>query len=234
MQTILVVEDERDIANVLRSYLQQSGYRVLTAHDGRQGLDLARLETPHLIILDLMLPTLNGLDVCRAIRRDPNPTIADTPIIILTARVDEADRLVGLELGADDYVTKPFSPREVVARVRTVLRRSEPRAPSVQTRPLVAGAVRLDPARREVFVDRRPIELTPTEYELLLALMTDRGRPFTRLELLERLQGEAYEPYERTIDVHIKNLRRKLGDTGRHPHYLLTVLNYGYKFSAEG
>lgn len=233
MPTILVVEDERDIANVLRSYLQQAGFRVLVAHDGRQGLELARLEKPHLIVLDLMLPSLDGLDVCRAIRRDPHPAIADMPIIMLTARVDEADRLVGLELGADDYVTKPFSPREVVARVRTVLRRSETRSPTPHARPLVMGAVRLDPTRREVAVDGQAIELTPTEYELLLVLMTDRGRPFTRLELLERLQGDAYEPYERTIDVHIKNLRRKLGDTGRHPRYLLTVLNYGYKFATE-
>ena len=217
MQTIVIIEDERDIAHVLRSYLTQAGFRALVAHDGRLGLDLTRREKPALVILDLMLPGLDGLDICRALRRDPDPAISETAILILTARVEETDRLIGLELGADDYVSKPFSPREVVARVRTILRRTQPRPDAAPARPLVMGGA--------------AVELTPTEFDLLYLLMNDAGRPFTRMELLEKLQGDAYEGYERTIDVHVKNLRRKLGDASRNPRFLLTILNYGYKFA---
>lgn len=231
MQTIVIIEDERDIAHVLRSYLTQAGFRALVAHDGRLGLDLTRREKPALVILDLMLPGLDGLDICRALRRDPDPAISETAILILTARVEETDRLIGLELGADDYVSKPFSPREVVARVRTILRRTQPRSDAAPARPLVIGDVRLDPTRRDVSVAGAAVELTPTEFDLLYLLMNDAGRPFTRMELLEKLQGDAYEGYERTIDVHVKNLRRKLGDASRNPRFLLTILNYGYKFA---
>jgi two-component system alkaline phosphatase synthesis response regulator PhoP len=171
--------------------------------------------------------------VCRAIRRDRDPIVADAPIIMLTARVEETDKLIGLELGADDYVTKPFSPRELVARVRTVLRRLERADRTSEERPLHAGDLTLDPTRREARLDDRLLDLTPTEFDLLHVLMANPGRPFSRLELLERLQGEAYAGYERTIDVHIKNLRKKLGEGGRTPRYIKTVLNVGYKFAAS-
>ena len=232
-QRILIIEDERDIVNVVKGYLEQAGYETLAAYDGKTGLFMARQEKPDLIILDLMLPEMDGLDVCRAIRRDRDPVVADTPIIMLTARVEETDKLIGLELGADDYVTKPFSPRELVARVRTVLRRLERAERTAEARPLHAGELTLDPTLREVRLGDRLLDLTPTEFDLLHVLMANPGRPFTRLELLERVQGEAYEGYERTIDVHIKNLRRKLGEDGRSPRYIKTVLGVGYKFAAD-
>jgi DNA-binding response OmpR family regulator len=232
-QRILIIEDERDIVNVVKGYLEQAGYETLTAYDGKTGLFMARQEKPDLIILDLMLPEMDGLDVCRAIRRDRDPVVADTPIIMLTARVEETDKLIGLELGADDYVTKPFSPRELVARVRTVLRRLERAARSAEARPLHAGELTLDPTLREARLGDRLLDLTPTEFDLLHVLMANPGRPFTRLELLERVQGEAYEGYERTIDVHIKNLRKKLGEDGRSPRYIKTVLGVGYKFAPD-
>ncbi len=230
---ILIVEDERDIVAVVKGYLEQAGYRVLTTYDGKSGLFMARQERPDLIVLDLMLSGMDGLDVCRAIRQDRDPVVADTPIIMLTARVEEADKLIGLELGADDYVTKPFSPRELVARVRTVLRRQSRADRIAEGRPLQVGALSLDPTRRETHLHDSPLDLTPTEFDLLHVLMANPGRPFTRLELLDRIQGEAYEGYERTIDVHIKNLRQKLGEKGRAPRYIKTVLSVGYKFAAE-
>lgn len=232
-QRILIIEDERDIVAVVKGYLEQAGYRTLTAYDGKTGLFVARQEKPDLIVLDLMLSEIDGLDVCRAIRRDRDPVVADTPIIMLTARVEEADKLIGLELGADDYVTKPFSPRELVARVRTVLRRLERAERTTKARPLHAGDLTLDPTRREARLVDRTLDLTPTEFDLLHVLMANPGRPFTRLELLDRLQGEAYEGYERTIDVHVKNLRKKLGEKGRTPRYIKTVLNVGYKFATD-
>jgi two-component system alkaline phosphatase synthesis response regulator PhoP len=232
-QRILIVEDERDIVAVVKGYLEQAGYQTLSAYDGKTGLFMARQEKPDLVVLDLMLPEMDGLDVCRAIRRDRDPIVADAPIIMLTARVEETDKLIGLELGADDYVTKPFSPRELVARVRTVLRRLERADRTSEERPLHAGDLTLDPTRREARLDDRLLDLTPTEFDLLHVLMANPGRPFSRLELLERLQGEAYAGYERTIDVHIKNLRKKLGEGGRTPRYIKTVLNVGYKFAAS-
>ncbi len=231
-QRILIVEDERDIVNVVKGYLEQAGYQTLSAYDGKTGLFMARQEKPDLVVLDLMLPEMDGLDVCRAIRRDRDPVVADTPIIMLTARVEETDKLIGLELGADDYVTKPFSPRELVARVRTVLRRLERAERTSDSRPLHAGDLTLDPIRREARLGDQLLDLTPTEFDLLHVLMANPGRPFSRLELLERLQGEAYAGYERTIDVHVKNLRKKLGEGGRTPRYIKTVLNVGYKFAA--
>ena len=225
-QKVLVVDDELEIVKVVRAYLEQSGFPVLTSSDGQQALAVFRHEQPDLVVLDLNLPSMDGLDVCRAIRREGN-----TPVIMLTARVEEADRLVGLEIGADDYIVKPFSPREVVARVRAVLRRSNlaPAAPSIIT----TGDLTIDPAKHEVHLGDRLIDLTPTEFNLLSAMAAQPGRAFSRMDLLDAVQGEAYEGYERTIDVHIKNLRQKLGDEPRKPVYILTVYGIGYKFNED-
>ena len=223
-QKILVVDDELEIVKVVRAYLEQSGFRVITASDGEQALAVFRHEVPDLIVLDLNLPKLDGLDVCRTIRRDSN-----VPIIMLTARVEETDRLIGLEIGADDYITKPFSPREVVARVRTVLRRATP-APEPSSL-ITIGALSIDPLKHEVQLQSRSIDLTPSEFNILLIMASQPGRAFSRMDLLDAAQGEAYEGYERSIDVHIKNLRQKLGDEPRDPTYILTVYGVGYKFS---
>lgn len=226
-QKILVVDDELDIVKVVRAYLEQSGFRVVTASDGQQALAVFRHEQPDLVVLDLNLPRLVGLDVCRAIRRESH-----TPVIMLTARVDETDRLIGLEIGADDYIVKPFSPREVVARVRTVLRRSSRPAPD-HPASITIGDLVIDPVKHEVHLAARLIDLTPMEFNLLQALAAQPGRAFSRMDLLDAAQGEAYEGYERTIDVHIKNLRQKLGDEPRAPTYLLTVYGIGYKFNED-
>ena len=220
---ILVVDDEPQIVRVLQGYLERDGFAVLTAYDGREALRLSRQERPDLLILDLMLPGLDGSDVCRTLRRE-----SDVPIIMLTARVDETDRIVGLELGADDYVIKPFSPREVVARVRAVLRRTQSGAPR-PAEELVVGDLRLDATRHAVALRGAPIELTPSEFAVLQALMAAPGRVFSREQLLVAAQGEAYEGYERTVDTHIKNLRRKIEDDAREPTYILTVHGLGYK-----
>ena len=226
-QKILVVDDELEIVKVVRAYLEQSGFRVITASDGQQALAVFRHEKPDLVVLDLNLPKLDGLDVCRAIRRDGN-----TPVIMLTARVEETDKLIGLEIGADDYIVKPFSPREVVARVRTVLRRS---TSTVVDQPalITLSDLVIDPVKHEVHLAARLIDLTPMEFSLLQAMAAQPGRAFSRMELLDAAQGEAYEGYERSIDVHIKNLRQKLGDDPRHPTYILTVYGIGYKFNED-
>ena len=221
---ILVVDDEVQIVRVLRGYLEKAGFAVLTANDGREGLRLARQERPDLVILDLMLPGMDGLDVCRALRKH-----SELPIIMLTARVEETDRLIGLELGADDYVTKPFSPREVVARVRAVLRRTRPDAPRAQDEVLHLGELHLDTARRMLAAGQRQVELTPSEFEILRVMLSSPGRVFSRAQLLEAAQGVTYEGYERTIDTHIKNLRHKIEEHPRRPRYLLTVHGVGYK-----
>ncbi len=223
-QRILVVDDEPEIVRVLRAYLERAGFAVSTAYDGPEALRRARQESPDLILLDLMLPGMDGLDVARELRRTSN-----VPLIIVTARVEETDRVLGLELGADDYVLKPFSPREVVARVRAVLRRAQ--GPLAQAHQPVyrLGPLTLDVARRAVDLDGAPIDLTRSEFEVLRLLLSAPGRVFTRLQLVEAAQGEAYEGYERTIDTHIKNLRRKLGDDPRRPTYVLTVHGVGYK-----
>jgi two-component system, OmpR family, alkaline phosphatase synthesis response regulator PhoP len=223
-QKILVVDDELDIVKVVRAYLEQSGFRVITASDGQQALAVFRHEQADLIVLDLNLPKMGGLDVCHAIRRESN-----VPIIMLTARVEEADRLIGLEIGADDYIVKPFSPREVVARVRAVLRRSTP-APA-QPSLITVGALSIDPVKHEMQLQGQSIDLTPSEFNILLALASQPGRAFSRMDLLNAAQGESYEGYERSIDVHIKNLRQKLGDEPRDPTYILTVYGVGYKFN---
>lgn len=231
-QTILIIEDEAQIVTVLRGYLERAGFTVRAARDGRTGLFMARQERPDLILLDLMLPGMDGLDVARALRQEREPRMANVPLIMLTARVEESDKLIGLELGADDYITKPFSPREVVARVRALLRRAtrqEQPAPQVLRR----GPLRLDPAQRLAFLEGKPLDLTPTEFDLLETLMRTPGRAFTRGELLEAVQGETFEGYERTVDVHVKNLRRKLRDDGRNSRFIQTVLGHGYRFAPE-
>ena len=227
LQTILVVDDEPHIVEVVHDYLKQAGYRVLTARDGQTALTLTRHEHPDLIILDLMLPGgLDGLDVCRRLRQDPG--MADVPIVMLTARSEEIDRLIGLELGADDYVTKPFSPREVVARVRAVLRRARGHgAPPAVIR---AGELAVDLIKRHVTVGEQPVSLTPTEFDLLAVLARNPGRPFTRAQLLDLVYDVAYAGYDRAIDSHIKNLRQKIEPDPRQPHYILTVYGVGYKF----
>jgi len=227
-QTILVVDDEPQIVEVVQDYLKQVGYRVLTARDGQTALTLARREHPDLIVLDLMLPGgLDGLDVCRSLRQDQ--ALADVPIIMLTARTDETDRLIGLELGADDYVTKPFSPREVVARVRAVLRRARRDGPPLGI--ARAGELAVDLTTRSVTVGGQPISLTPTEFDLLAVLARNPGRPFTRAQLMDLVYDVAYAGYDRAIDSHIKNLRRKIEPDPREPRYVLTVYGVGYKMS---
>ena len=226
MNTILVVDDEHKIAHLVRDYLENAGFRVAVAYDGKMALAQFRYEQPDLVVLDLNLPQLDGIDVARAIRRERS-----TPIIMLTARVEETDRIVGLELGADDYVTKPFSPRELVARVRAVLRRageSELPSPLLRVHDLV-----IDLEKRTVARGSEAIDLTTTEFDLLTVLARQPGRVFSRMELLDRVQGTAFEGYERTIDVHVKNLRKKLEPDPRHPTYILTVYGAGYRFVEE-
>ena len=223
MATILVVDDEPKITQLVRDYLERAGFGVVTAADGREALMRARTEHPDLVVLDLGLPQLDGLDVTRRLRRD-----ADVPIIMLTARDDETDKLIGLELGADDYVTKPFSPRELVARVRAVLRRRD-RAGADDV--LRVGDLTLDVPRMRLEVAGRVVELTATEFTLIAAMARQPGRVFTRAQLLDAMHGVAFESYERAIDAHIKNLRRKIEVTPHDPRYLLTVYGVGYRLA---
>ncbi len=224
MATILIIEDEPELVKVLRSYLEQAGFSVLTAGRGDTGLSVWEHKRPDLVLLDLNLPGMDGLDVAREIRRK-----STTPIIMLTARVEEADQLIGLELGADDYIPKPFSPRIVVARVRALLRRSEA-APGAAQVLRVAG-LEIDLDGHTVQRDGKEIDLTPTEFSLLAVLAAQPGRAFSRLQLLEASQGAAYEGYERTIDAHIKNLRSKLEIDPKNPQYIETVFGIGYRFT---
>jgi len=226
-KTILVVDDEHKIVKLVRDYLEQAGFSVVVAEDGQQAIHVFRTERPNLVILDLGLPGLDGLEVTRIMRRESN-----VPIIMLTARVDETDKLIGLELGADDYVTKPFSPRELVARVRVVLRRTEGTSGEPE-QTITAGDVTIDVGRRSVAVGGKQVDLTPTEFDLLVALARDPGRVLSRLQLLDSVQGYAYEGYERTIDAHIKNLRQKIEPDPRKPRYVLTVYGVGYRFRAD-
>lgn len=223
-QRILIVDDVREIVTGLAAYFEQAGFATLAAYDGRAALELFRRERPDLVILDVMMPELDGLEVCRRIRRE-----SAVPIIMLTARVEEADTLIGLELGADEYVPKPFRAREVVARARALLRRvSGDLAPAAA---LSAAGVAIDLDRRTVTAHGRPVELTPTEFALLAALMRNAGRPLSRSQLLDAAQGDAFEGYERTIDAHIKNLRRKIEPDSAAPQYILTIYGVGYKFA---
>jgi two-component system alkaline phosphatase synthesis response regulator PhoP len=227
MNTVLVVEDEPQIAQIVRDYLQHAGFAVVTTGDGVEALRLTRERRPDLVVLDLGLPHLDGLDVAKRLRRD-----TDIPIIMLTARVEESDRLIGLEVGADDYVTKPFSPRELVARVRAVLRRVEPGGgQGGQTHILRRADLTIDVSKMRVTRGGAAIELTPSEFQLLAALARQPGRVFTRAQLLDAVRGNEVESFERAIDAHIKNIRRKLEADSRSPRYLLTVYGIGYKFA---
>jgi DNA-binding response OmpR family regulator len=239
MATILIIEDEPELVKVLRSYLEQAGFSVLSAYRGDTGLSTWEHKRPDLVILDLNLPGMDGLAVAREIRRgnqfgsSPDDPSMNTPIIMLTARVEESDQLIGLELGADDYITKPFSPRLVVARVRALLRRTE--AGSTQPQVLRLSDFEIDLGAHTVTrtsgLDNEHFDLTPTEFNLLVALASQPGRAFTRLKLLEASQGTTYEGYERTIDAHIKNLRAKIEPDPKNPRYIETVFGIGYRFS---
>ena len=220
---ILVVDDKKEIQMLLKQYLGQEGFDVVTASDGRQALFAARQEKPDLVLLDLMMPEMGGIEFMRLFSRE-----SDTPVIVLTAKVEESDKVLGLELGADDYITKPFSMRELTARIRAVLRRLEKQ--SAEPDILRVADIELDRAARIVKIAGKPIDLTPSEFELLASLMAAPGRVFSRLELLDKLQGAAYEGYERTIDVHIRNLRAKI-EPGTQPHYIETVYGVGYRFA---
>ena len=224
MKHILVVDDERRIAEIARDYLERAGYRVTMAADGADALAVARALQPDLIVLDLGLPRMDGLDVTRTLRTQSN-----VPIIMLTARVDESDTLIGLELGADDYVTKPFSPKELVARVRAVFRRVD--AAPERGGIIRAGEVTLDKPRMKAAIGEQAIDLTPTEFELLATLARQPGRVFTRAQLLDAIRGVQVESFDRAIDAHVKNLRRKLEPDPKNPRYVLTVHGVGYKFA---
>jgi len=223
-QTILIVDDEKRLVSLVESYLIQEGYHVATAYNGKEALAVAKKEKPDLIILDIMMPEMNGYDFMRVHR-----TENDTPIIMLTAKVEDDDKVIGLELGADDYVVKPFKPRELMARVRNVLRRAGKSEPTGKT--LKVADVVLNRDSREVLIGERGIDLTPSEFDLLAALMSAPGRVFSRLDLLDVIQGVRYEGYERTIDTHIKNLRAKVEDDPRNPTHIETVYGVGYRLS---
>jgi DNA-binding response OmpR family regulator len=223
MARVLIVDDEPKIVRLVSDYLGAAGFEVLSAGSGEEALMRVRTERPDLVVLDLGLPGLDGLDVTRTLRRD-----GELPVIMLTARDDETDRIIGLELGADDYVTKPFSPRELVARVRAVLRRH---AGATQPTLVRAGDLSLDVPRMRVARGDETIELTATEFSLLAAMARHPGRVFTRSQLLDAIHGVAFESYERAIDAHVKNIRRKLEPDPRSPHYLLTVYGVGYRLA---
>jgi len=226
MKTILVVDDEPKITQLVRDYLERAGFSVLVAHDGKKALSLAKTERPDMIVLDLGLPQMDGLDFTREFRKTSN-----APIIMLTARSDESDKLIGLELGADDYMTKPFSPKELVARVRVVFRRIE-NATNFTDDIIRVVDLTLDIPRLRVTSSGRSLEeLTPTEFELLAVLARQPGRVFTRAQLLDAIHGVAFESYERAIDAHIKNIRRKIEVKASEPKYILTVYGVGYKFA---
>ena len=225
-KTIMVVDDEKRLVSLVESYLVQEGYRVVSAHNGKEALTVARHEKPDLIVLDVMMPEMDGYEFMRKHRADNN-----TPIILLTARVDDEEKVIGLEVGADDYMTKPFRPRELVARVRAVLRRAGETKPEAKM--LKASDIILDRDSRTVKVAEQFVDLTPSEFDILAALMTSPGRVYSRLDLLDIIQGVRYEGYERTIDTHIKNLRGKIETEPREPQYIETVYGVGYRFKRE-
>ena len=225
-KTILVVDDDRRLRDMVQAYLEQEDLRVVTAGDGQEALYAARHESPDLVVLDLMMPVMDGYGFMRAYAKE-----SETPVILLTAKVDESDKILGLELGADDYITKPFSMRELLARIRAVLRRSGSKTPAAEV--VRAADIVLDTDRRLVTVGNQRAELTPFEFDLLATLMSAPGRVFSRLSLLDRLQGEAYEGYERTIDFHVRNLRTKIERDPSHPRYVQTVFGVGYRFTDE-
>ena len=225
-KNILVVDDEKRILSLLDAYLEQQGFQVSTATNGKEALFVARHEKPDLIILDIMMPEMDGFEFMRQHRKE-----RETPIILLTAKVEEDDKVIGLELGADDYVTKPFSPRELTSRVRAVLRRTGQSLP--QREILRIGGLTLDRDSHLVTLDETIVDLTPSEFDLLATLMASPGRTFTRLELLDQIQDTAFVGYARTIDVHIKNLRAKIEDNPRQPRYIETVYGVGYRFTTR-
>ncbi|MBI4295525.1 MAG: response regulator transcription factor [Chloroflexi bacterium] len=227
MARIMVVDDEKKIVEIVRAYLEKDGFQVTSAYDGKSALELARRQPPDLIVLDLMLPEVSGWDVCRTLRKESN-----VPIIMLTARDDATDKIIGLEIGADDYVTKPFDPKELVSRVKAVLRRSAG-AKTPRAVLNVAGLV-IDIDKRSVLRDGQDISLTPIEFDLLRVMAESPGRVYSRLQLLDRVQGEAYEGYERTIDSHVKNLRKKIEPDPEHPKYIITIYGVGYKLEDSG
>lgn len=224
---ILLVDDEPQIVKVLKGYLENAGYRVVSALDGNSALDLFSREKPDFVILDLNLPGIDGLEICRTIRDTSN-----IPILMLTARSEEADRIVGLELGADDYIVKPFSPREIVVRVKTILRRAG--GDVSQTRTLHTGDLYIDIDTHSVEMAGKTIDLTPTEFDILVTMARQPKRVFSRMQLLETIQGISYEGFDRTVDTHIKNLRNKLEPDPRKPVYIHTVFGVGYKFEVNG
>jgi two-component system alkaline phosphatase synthesis response regulator PhoP len=223
---ILIVDDNPQLRTMIKSYLSQEGFEIATAADGQEALFVARREKPNLIILDLMMPEMGGYEFLRAYSKE-----SDTPVIILTARLEEYDKVLGLELGADDYVTKPFSPRELTARVRAVLRRLEKQGSVNEI--LRAGGITLDPEKRMVRIGDAPVNLTPSEFDLLAVMMAAPGRVYSRSELLDHLQGTTYEGYERSIDVHIRNLRAKIEPDSSKPRYVETVYGTGYRFVGQ-
>ena len=225
-QTVLVVDDDVNLREMMRLYLEREGYRVVEAANGRDALYVARYEKPDLVLLDLMMPEMGGYDFMRLFTKE-----SDTPVIMLTAKLEESDKVAGLELGADDYVTKPFGVQELIARVRAVLRRTQKksRLPDI----LRADDIALDRTGRTVRVRDRVVDLTPSEFELLETFMLSPGRAFSRLDLLESVSGDAYEGYERTIDVHIRNLRTKIELAPSKPRYIQTVYGMGYRFLTE-
>ena len=225
--TILVVDDERKIRDLVRSYLEREGYSVIEADTGQRALEAVERARPDMLVLDLMLPDLSGEEIARNVRSH-----SDLPIIMLTAKAGEDDRVAGLRLGADDYLVKPFSPRELVARVDAVLRRASGGG-ATASMSFDGGRLAIDREAREVVVEGEPVELTRSEFDLLHALASRTGRVLSRYELVTKVQGYDYEGYERTIDAHVKNLRRKLGDDPRHPRYVLTVTGVGYKFGVK-
>jgi DNA-binding response OmpR family regulator len=225
-KTIMVVDDEKRLVSLVESYLTQEGYRVVSAYNGKEALDVAKREKPDLIVLDVMMPEMDGYEFMRKHRTDSN-----TPIILLTARVDDEEKVIGLEVGADDYMTKPFRPRELVARVRAVLRRAGDVKPDGKV--LKVADIVLDRDGRTVKVADEFIDLTPSEFDILSALMSSPGRVYSRLDLLDIIQGVRYEGYERTIDTHIKNLRSKIESDPRNPNYIETVYGVGYRFKRE-
>ena len=224
--SILLVDDDEKLVKLLKSYFEKENFLVYCAYDGHSAVQTARERHPDIIVLDLMLPGISGWDVCRTLRKH-----SDIPILMLTARDEESDRLVGLEIGADDYVTKPFSPKEVVARVKAILRRSRKTAQSTET--LRVGALVVDRDQHKVTLGQSVIDLTPLEFKIVELLAVNPGKVYTRLQLVEQVQGDSFDGYERTIDAHVKNIRRKIELNPREPKYILTVYGIGYKLGGE-
>ncbi|MDR7868855.1 MAG: response regulator transcription factor [Sporomusaceae bacterium] len=226
-QSVFIVDDDVKITKLLKSYFDKEGFITYLAHEGGGAVQAIRDKNPDIVILDLMLPGMDGWDICRKLRKE-----SEVPIIMLTARDEETDRVIGLEMGADDYVAKPFSPREVVARAKAILRRTQKAV--VKAEPIREGDLLVDVERHLVKKGNTVLDLTPTEFKILEQLLTNPGRVFTRLQIVERVQGYSFEGYERTVDAHMKNLRRKIEDNPKEPRYILTVYGVGYRFSGEG